>query len=47
MELTLLLIICTLYLACEGGRASAMEWIPPSLGFLCIFVSAVNAIPVE
>lgn len=35
------------HLACEGGRANAMEWIPPSLGFLCNFVSAVKATPVE
>lgn len=35
------------YLACEGGKASAMEWTPPSLGFLCNFVSAVNATPIK
>lgn len=35
------------YLACEGGKASAMEWTPPSLGFLCNFVSAVKATPIK
>lgn len=35
------------YLACEGGKTSAKELIPPSLGFLWIFVSAVKATPIE
>lgn len=34
------------YLACDGGKARAKEWIPDSLGFLCTFVSAVRATPV-
>lgn len=35
------------YLACEGGKASAMEWTPTSLGFLCNFVSTVKATPID
>lgn len=35
----------TIYLACEGGNARAMEWTPASLGFLWTFVSAVRANP--
>lgn len=35
------------YLACDGGKTNAMECTPVSLGFLCIFVSAVNATPGE
>lgn len=35
------------YLACDGGKTNAMECTPVSLGFLWIFVSAVNATPGE
>ena len=35
------------YLAWEGGRVKAIEWTPPSLGILCIFVSAVSATPIN